>query len=106
MITKFLGEVVGKYGYLDSYGQLKEVTYGAGTGKFNIFKNKCISMDVKSRQLPGPSDRDPFLWRDSAIRFQRPNTKSRQGPCPIVRVTYSSFPLYSFTLILLAMGLL
>jgi hypothetical protein len=25
------GEVVGKYGYLDSYGQLKEVTYGAGT---------------------------------------------------------------------------
>ena len=37
MIMNVLGEVVGKYGYLDSYGQLKEVTYGAGTGKFNIF---------------------------------------------------------------------
>jgi len=27
------GEVVGKYGYLDSFGQLKEVTYGAGNDK-------------------------------------------------------------------------
>ena len=40
-----------------------------------------------------------LLFCSDLADIQRPNGESAQGPLPVRRVTYSSCPLYSFTLI-------
>ena len=76
---------------------------------YGIYNNSTI--DVSSRQLPGPSGGDHFgLLANSFLYFctqlavfiflillaTKPNTKLRQGPCPVGRVIYSSYYLNSF----------